>query len=79
MRIGAALGTTDIYRLMVARKFTPQHTRSDVIAIVALGHPSVLCFASCFEQKEYDMPWDMRVVPLFETLADLEQSSDTMR
>lgn len=32
-----------------------------------------------FEQKEYNMPWDMRVVPLFETLQDLEQSSHTMR
>lgn len=25
------------------------------------------------------MPWDMRVVPLFETLDDLEQSEATLR
>lgn len=25
------------------------------------------------------MPWNMRVVPLFETLTDLEESSNTMR
>nr|AIT70056.1 phosphoenolpyruvate carboxylase [Scytosiphon lomentaria] len=30
-------------------------------------------------QKEFGMPWNMRVVPLFETLSDLEQSEDTMR
>lgn len=31
------------------------------------------------EQKEFGMPWDMRVVPLFETLDDLEQSEATLR
>ncbi|CAM9448933.1 unnamed protein product [Pylaiella littoralis] len=30
-------------------------------------------------QKEFGMPWDMRVVPLFETLDDLEQSEATLR
>ncbi|CAN0359461.1 unnamed protein product [Ascophyllum nodosum] len=30
-------------------------------------------------QKEFNMPWNMRVVPLFETLDDLERSEDTMR
>nr|AIT70053.1 phosphoenolpyruvate carboxylase [Sargassum henslowianum]AIT70055.1 phosphoenolpyruvate carboxylase [Sargassum vachellianum] len=30
-------------------------------------------------QKEFCMPWNMRVVPLFETLDDLEQSEDTIR
>ncbi|CAM9115334.1 unnamed protein product [Chrysoparadoxa australica] len=29
--------------------------------------------------KEAGLPWDMRVVPLFETLADLEASYDTMQ
>lgn len=31
------------------------------------------------EQKEFGMPWDMRVVPLFETLDDLEESANTIR
>lgn len=31
------------------------------------------------EQKEFGMPWDMRVVPLFETLDDLERSEATLR
>lgn len=31
------------------------------------------------EQKEFGMPWAMRVVPLFETLDDLDQSEATMR
>eukprot|EP00904_Undaria_pinnatifida_P002802 jgi/Undpi1/12522/HiC_scaffold_6.g02191.m1 len=30
-------------------------------------------------QKEFGMPWKMRVVPLFETLDDLEKSEDTLR
>lgn len=31
------------------------------------------------EQKEFGMPWKMRVVPLFETLDDLDKSEDTLR
>eukprot|EP00903_Cladosiphon_okamuranus_P012924 g12067.t1 len=30
-------------------------------------------------QKEFGIPWNMRVVPLFETLSDLEQSEATLR
>ncbi|CAB1120385.1 unnamed protein product [Ectocarpus sp. CCAP 1310/34] len=30
-------------------------------------------------QKEFGMPWDMRVVPLFETLDDLKRSEATLR
>nr|UGS86301.1 phosphoenolpyruvate carboxylase [Saccharina japonica] len=30
-------------------------------------------------QKEFGMPWKMRVVPLFETLDDLDKSEDTLR
>ncbi|CAN0033253.1 unnamed protein product, partial [Choristocarpus tenellus] len=30
-------------------------------------------------QKEAGIPWDMRVVPLFETLSDLKQADETIR